>query len=98
MSSKQQKSVESAATRIELIDGLQQALDQQYRRFVQAARADWERLFGSKDPSDSCVSVRVETAPIQLRPNWTRGSAFLKSRRGSRPDDGSRSTIPRFAH
>jgi len=98
MSSKQRRTVEYLATKVELIDGLQRALDQRYRRFIQTARADWERLFAGKDPTDACASVRVSPDQPQLRPNWTRGSAFLKSRRGSRSENNSRSAMPRFAH
>jgi hypothetical protein len=76
----------------EIIAALRHALDVQYRRFCQAARADWERLFGS-DPADACVTVRVtenQSAAI-------RGSGFLKSRRPiSKPN--AKSSLPRFAH
>ena len=74
----------------EVIAGLRHALDAQYRRFVAAARADWERLIGS-DPSDACVAVRV--SPNQ--PAAIRGSGFLKSRRPIAKANGS---VPRFAH
>ena len=79
-------------SKAEVIAGLRHALDVQYRRFVDAARADWERLFGS-DPADACVSVRVAAN----KPAAIRGSGFLKSRRPiSKPE--SKSSMPRFAH
>ncbi|HYR22777.1 MAG TPA: hypothetical protein VEP30_07645 [Chthoniobacterales bacterium] len=78
---------------IEVIAGLRYALDVQYRRFCQAARADWERLFGPKDPADACVSVRV--AAIQT--TAIRGSGFLKSRRPVSKSN-PKSSVPHFAH
>ena len=76
----------------EIIAGLRRALDVQYRRFVEAARADWERLIGS-DPADACVTVRVSAN----QPSTIRGSGFLKSRRAVSKAHG-KSSVPRFAH
>jgi len=76
----------------EIIAGLRHALDVQYRRFCQAARADWERLFGS-DPADACVTVRVAAN----QPAAIRGSGFLKSRRPISKSD-PKSSVPHFAH
>jgi hypothetical protein len=93
MSTKKGKeALQREIAKAEVIAGLQHALDSRYLRFVQAARADWERLIGS-DPSDACVTVRVsagEQAAI-------RGSGFLKSRR-SVSKSTSKSSLPRFAH
>jgi len=82
-----QREVEKA----EIIAGLRHALDSSYRRFVEAARADWERLFGS-DPADACVTVRVAVN----QPSAVRGSGFLKSRRQCAPKLGKR--LPGYAH
>ena len=79
--------------KVETIAGLRQALDLRYRRLCQAARADWERLFGSKDPADACVSVRVTAIPSSA----TRGSGFLKSRRPLGPKPVTK-RLPGFAH
>ena len=49
------------ATNGELIIGLRTALDQSYSRVVKAASDEWQRRFGGKDPSDSCVSVRISS-------------------------------------
>ena len=76
----------------EVIAGLRHALDTQYRRLIQTARADWERLFGS-DPSDACVTVRVSAK----QPETIRGSGFLKSRRPVSKSQ-SKSSVPGFAH
>ena len=43
----------------ELITGLRCALDQSYSRMLKAAGDEWQRRFGGKEPSDSCVSVRI---------------------------------------
>jgi len=84
-------------SKLEVVAGLRQALNLQYRRLCQAARADWERLFGSKDPADACVSVRVASEPIAIQSTAIRGSGFLKSRRPiSKPN--AKSSLPRFAH
>jgi len=76
----------------EVIAGLRHALDVQYRRFCEAARADWERLFGS-DPTDACVTVRV----AGVESSAIRGSGFLKSRRPISKSSG-KSSVTRFAH
>jgi hypothetical protein len=53
--------LEQEAIKCEMIAGLQRAIDRNYRRIVQAAKSDWERLFAGKDPSDACVSVRINS-------------------------------------
>ena len=79
--------------KLEIVTGIRSALDSKYRRLCQAARADWERLFGSKDPADACISVRITAVPSRN----VRGSGFLKSRRPiSKPN--AKSSLPRFAH
>lgn len=49
------------ATNRELIIGLRGALDQSYSRVLKAASDEWQRRFGGKEPSDSCVSVRISS-------------------------------------
>ena len=83
--------------KVETIAGLRQALDLRYRRLCQAARYDWERLFGDNDPADACVSVRVAVDPTAIQTTATRGSGFLKSRRPSRPKSETK-RLPGFAH
>jgi hypothetical protein len=74
----------------EIVAGVRRALDVHYQRFCRLARADWERLIGP-DPADACVTVRIQPSVA------TRGSGFLKSRRGiSKPV--AQSSLPRFAH
>jgi len=58
--------------KVEIICGLRQALDLRYRQICDGAGADWERLFGGKDPADACVSVRVSAALS----NAIRGAGF----------------------
>jgi hypothetical protein len=79
--------------RVETIAGLRHALDFRYRRLCEAARNDWERLFGAKDPADACVSIRVTAVPSGA----LRGSGFLKSRRPSGPKTAPK-RLPGFAH
>jgi hypothetical protein len=80
--------------KVETIAGLRHALDLRYRRLCDAARSDWERLFGSKDPADACVTVRVAGEAVAIQ---TRGSGFLKSRRPSEAKPAAK-RLPRFAH
>jgi hypothetical protein len=80
-------------TKAEVIVGLRHALDATYRRFVDAARSDWERLIGA-DPSDACVTVRVHPDTATA----TRGSGFLKSRRQPVSKSPAKSSVPGFAH
>jgi hypothetical protein len=79
--------------KVEIVAELRHALDLQYRRLCEAARADWERLFRGKDPADTCVSVRVAAIPSST----TRGSGFLKSRRPSEAKPAAK-RLPGFAH
>lgn len=74
----------------ETIAGLRRALDLQYQRLCQLARADWERLVGP-DPADVCVTVRIHPATA------TRGSGFLKSRRPAITKMVAKNPVPRFA-
>ncbi|PYL27864.1 MAG: hypothetical protein DMF45_10920 [Verrucomicrobia bacterium] len=85
-------------SKLEVVAGLRRALDLQYRLLCQAARADWERLFGSKDPADACVSVRVASQQIAIQTTAIRGSGFLKSRRQPVSKPGAKDSLPRFAH
>jgi hypothetical protein len=54
--------LKSRVTNAELISGLRSALDQSYSRVLEAASHEWQRQFGGKDPSDSCVSVRISVS------------------------------------
>src|SRR5712691_1099611 len=82
--------------RLEMIEGLRHALDRNYRRLLKTARADWERLFAGKDPSDACVSVRVTVGDSEPQTRSVRGSGFLKARKPSPAKQ--RRSLPRFAH
>ena len=82
----------SESKKAEIVAGLRHALDLRYQQIRQAARADWERLFGS-DPADACVTVRVQTSPSTA----TRTSGFLKSRRKSDSKSEAKGSVRRFA-
>jgi len=83
--------------KVEVVAGLRHALDLKYRRLRQAARADWERLFGSKDPVDACVSVHVAVDSIAIQSTAIRGPGFLKSRKQQHPKSTAK-RLPGFAH
>jgi hypothetical protein len=44
-----------------LITGLKQALDVNYARALATAQIRWEQNFAGRDPSDSCVTVRISS-------------------------------------
>lgn len=88
----QQTLFQRELAKAEVIAELRHALDFKYRLFVDSARADWERLFGS-DPSDACITVRVAAD----QPAAIRGSGFLKSCRPA-SDSHGKSSVPRLAH
>jgi hypothetical protein len=44
-----------------LIAGLRQALDLNYARVLAAAQTRWEQNFAGNDPSDACVTVRINS-------------------------------------
>jgi hypothetical protein len=76
--------IELAARKIELLEGFQSALDKEYRRLRESARANWERLFPCKDPSDACVSIRIRNADPKNR--RVSSSGFLDTQKQSRPE------------
>ncbi len=82
--------------KVDVIVGLRHALDLRYCRLCETARADWERLFGRKDPADACVTVRVAVEPSAIQTTAIRGSGFLKSRRPV-SKSGAKGSLPRFA-
>ncbi|HWY39970.1 MAG TPA: hypothetical protein VNX27_04165 [Chthoniobacterales bacterium] len=93
MEQKPQTALAQEIENAEILTGIRHALDVTYCRVRQAARADWERLFGS-DPADACVTVRVQTSPATA----TRGAGFLKSRRQLVSKSPAKGSVPRFAH
>jgi hypothetical protein len=48
--------------KIEMIEGLERALDSSWRRLREKAYTQWESQFAANDPSDACVSVRIVAA------------------------------------
>lgn len=98
MSSTQDESskIQEQMLRLETLEGLQQSLDKRFRRLIETARTDWERLFAGKHPGDACVSVNI--IDIDPRMKSVPGSGFLKSRRQSKVDHGRKRSQPRFAH
>ena len=43
---------------------LRKVLDRKYGQVMNAARKHWERNYAGKDPSDSCVRVRVSHSAL----------------------------------
>ena len=75
-------SIQDEATKIDVVVGLQRALDNSFRRLRENARAQWEKHFAAADPSDACVTVRISTA-IDTKSSATPCVGFLDSRGGS---------------
>ncbi|MFN2540970.1 MAG: hypothetical protein ABR514_02225 [Chthoniobacterales bacterium] len=48
--------------KLEMVEGLQRALDRNFERVREDARRQWEARFGGTDPSDVCVNVRISAA------------------------------------
>jgi hypothetical protein len=44
-----------------LITGLRHALDVNYARVLESARTQWEHCFEANDPSNACVTVRINS-------------------------------------
>ncbi len=53
--------IQDQMIKYELVEGLQRAIDYSYRRLFESAKQEWERRFAGKDPSDACVSVRIDS-------------------------------------
>ena len=49
--------------KIEIAEGFQRALDNNFQRLRENARREWESRFAGNDPSDAYVTVRISTAP-----------------------------------
>jgi hypothetical protein len=89
--SKQGMPFQRELAKVEVMAELRQALDLKHGAICEAARRDWEYLFGPKDPADACVTVRVVAATTSA----IHGAGFLKSRRKR---VSKAQGLPRFAH
>jgi hypothetical protein len=54
--------IQDEAARIEMLAGLERALDNHFLRLRENARTQWEKHFAGTDTSDACVTVRLSTA------------------------------------
>jgi hypothetical protein len=55
-----------AAMLCETVEGLKRAIDNSSRRLLESARVEWERRFAARDPSDACVSVRINSTATEM--------------------------------
>ncbi len=75
----------------QLIDGLQQTLQANYGRLLEAAEKEWESKFAGKDPSDACATVRITTeTPV---PRQLACAGVLKKPK-TRSLSGKRASVP----
>ena len=58
------RAIQDQMIKYELIEGLQRAIDNSYRRLRETARREWESRFAGKDPSDACVSTAGIQSPV----------------------------------
>jgi hypothetical protein len=86
----------TSLTNLELVEEVHRAVDNKFRRLVTQARGQWEQTFAKEDPSDACVSVKIDPAPETPARAPVRGSAFVKSTK--KIEQGSKISLPRFAH
>jgi hypothetical protein len=87
--SQEKMAIEPAVRAIHLIEALQGAIDKNCRRLLSMARTDWEHLFGvGKEPSDTCVSVRIHSAASKAKKAAQPGSAFLAKSNVASPPNG----------
>jgi hypothetical protein len=61
MNATQQTLTDTVIDSHRLIAGLRQALDVNYARILATAQTRWEQNFAGKDPSDACVTVRINS-------------------------------------
>ncbi len=87
---------EKEMIKLEMFEGLRHALDKNFRRLLESAKKDWERLFAGKDPSDACVNVRITAADADAKA--LPGSGFLKSKKPSETKTPSKLPQRRLAH
>jgi hypothetical protein len=83
-------------TNLELIEGVQRAVDNKLRRIVSQARLQWEQRFAGPDPTGACVSVTIAAAPESPARLPVRGSAFVKVTKAVERRPNIR--LPHFAH
>jgi hypothetical protein len=74
------RSIEQAAMRTEILEGLQRALDHHYRRLAAAARREWRERFGGKERSDRSVSIRISAPATKTKPRIVPTAGFLSAR------------------
>ncbi len=63
----------------EMVAGLQDALEKNYRRVLQSASDEWENRFAGNDPSDACVTVRITQWGPAIAAFSTPGRPALRS-------------------
>jgi hypothetical protein len=89
--------IETAMLKWETIEGLKWAIDNSYRRLLDAARHEWERRFAGKDPRDACVSVRITGLDPAAQMQGVPGSGFVQTTQQSQRQRKSKPGLPRFA-
>ncbi len=88
------RAIQDQMIKYELIEGLQRAIDNSYWRLRETARHEWESRFASKDPSDACVSIRIDSITAETPAKALPCAGYLP--KPLRPCNGQ--TRPRLAH
>jgi hypothetical protein len=62
--------IEIAMLEYETLERLKRAIEISYRRLFESAAREWEQRFAGQDPSDACVTVRINpTTTPPVMPN-----------------------------
>src|SRR5438876_7221545 len=72
--------IEIAMVKWEMSEGLKWAIDNSYRRLLDAARHEWEQRFAGPNPSDACVSVRISSPASEASSSTVRCAGYLPKR------------------
>ena len=86
--------IQDQMIKYELVEGLQCSIDNSYRRLFESAKQEWERRFAGKDPSDACVSVRIDSITAETPAKAQPCAGYLP--KPLRPCNGR--TRPRLAY
>jgi hypothetical protein len=87
--------IQREATKYEMLEGLERALDRTYGRLLKTAQRRWESTFAGKNPSDARVTVRIKATRPEKR--CVPGAGFLKAGKVTLKDRAKRA-LPHFAH
>jgi hypothetical protein len=84
--------IEIALLKYETLERLKRAIDYRQQRLLESAKQEWEQSFARQDPSDACVSVRIN-ATVTEAPASTVPCAGYFAKRKPLPGGETRSRL-----